>query len=224
MPHRARMREIAAECISKGDPLGWFEKVYQEAERGDGAIPWADLIPNPGLIDFWKAHPLETAGKRALVVGSGLGDDAEQIAARGFKTTGFDISKTAVEAARKRFSKSEVEYVAANLFDPPAAWLGSFDFVLEIYTVQSLPSELRSKAIAAISQFVALGGALLVIARERAEGEPESQGPPWPLTRAELGGFLRAGLEEQSFEEYAEPQSPSVRRFRALYRRGKMAP
>jgi len=90
--------------------------------------------------------------------------------------------------------------------------------------VQSLPSELRSKAIAAISQFVALGGALLVIARERAEGEPESQGPPWPLTRAELGGFLRAGLEEQSFEEYAEPQSPSVRRFRALYRRGKMAP
>ena len=103
MPDRKRARELAAESIQKGDPVGWFEKLYQEAERGDAAIPWADLEPNPRLLDFWKTHPCETAGKRALVIGSGFGDDAEQLAAWGFKTTGFDVSKTAIESAKKRF-------------------------------------------------------------------------------------------------------------------------
>jgi SAM-dependent methyltransferase len=224
MPDRARTRELAAEYIRKGDPLGWFEALYQEAKSGDSVIPWADLEPNPRLIEFWKAHPLETAGKRAIVIGSGLGDDAEQLAAWGFTTTGFDISKTAIEATKKRYPETRVEYVVADLFDPPPAWLRAFDFVLEIYTVQALPAELRPKAIEAIAQFVAPGGRLLVIARGREENEPEGQGPPWPLTRAEMDGFRRAGLEEESFEDYAEPEPPWVRRFRALYRRARVGP
>ena len=224
MPDRARTRELAAEYIRKGDPLGWFEVLYQEAKSGDAVIPWADLEPNPRLIEFWKAHPLETAGKRAIVIGSGLGDDAEQLAAWGFTTTGFDISKTAIEATKKRYPDTRVEYVVADLFDPPPAWLRAFDFVLEIYTVQALPAELRPKAIEAIAQFVAPGGLLLVIARGREENEPEGQGPPWPLTRAEMDGFRRAGLEEESFEDYAEPEPPWVRRFRALYRRATVGP
>ncbi len=219
MPDRARARELAAEFIQKGDPVGWFEKLYQEAARGEATIPWADLEPNPRLLDFWKAYPCETAGKRALVIGSGFGDDAEQLAAWGFKTTGFDVSKTAIEAAKKRFSQSQVEYAIADMFNPPANWLRSFDFVLEIYTVQSFPAEMRPKAIEAISRFVAPGGLLLAIARGRDEGSLEGQGPPWPLMRDELDGFLRAGLKEESFEDYAEPEAPWVRRFRALYRR-----
>ena len=168
----------------------------------------------------WRSgHIITTAGKTALVIGSGFGDDAEQLAAWGFKTTGFDISKTVIEATRKRYPKSHVEYVVADLFDPPSAWLHNFDFVLEIYTVQALPAELRRGAIEKIAQFVKPGGSLLVIARGRAENEPEGQGPPWPVTREELARFERAGLTEVSFEDYAEPEPPWVRRFRGLYRR-----
>jgi SAM-dependent methyltransferase len=219
MPDRVRTRALAAEFIRKGDPLGWFEALYQEAESGDGIVPWADQEPNPRLVEFWRGHPLETAGKRALVIGSGLGDDSEQLATWGFETTGFDISKTAIEATKKRYPESRVEYIVADLFTPPTSWLRGFNFVLEIYTVQALPAQLRPGAIEKIAQFVAPGGRLLVIARGRAEGEPEGQGPPWPLTRAELDGFRRAGLEEESFEDYVEPEPPWVRRFRALYRR-----
>ncbi len=219
MPDGKRARELAADFIEKGDPLGWFEELYKEAERGKATIPWADLEANPRLLDFWKAHPCATTGKRALVIGCGFGDDAQQLAAWGFKTTGFDISKTAIESAKKRFPRTPVEYVVADMFDPPASWLGSFDFVLEIYTVQSFPAGMRPKAIDAISRFVAPGGLLLVIARGRADDEPEGQGLPWPLMRAELDGFLRAGLKEESFEDYAEPEPPWVRRFRVLYRR-----
>ncbi|HXX20371.1 MAG TPA: class I SAM-dependent methyltransferase [Candidatus Acidoferrum sp.] len=216
---RVRVRELAAEYIRKGDATGWFEKLYQEAETGDAAIPWADLEPNPRLVEFWKTHPLETAGKRALVIGSGLGDDSEQLAAWGFKTTEFDISPTAIEKTKTRYPKTQVEYVVADLFDPPRAWIRGFDFVLEIYTVQSLPAEWRPKVIEAIARFVAPGGRLLAIARGRGEGEPEAPGPPWPLTREEMDGFRRAGLEEEQFDDYAEPEPPWVRRFRALYRR-----
>jgi SAM-dependent methyltransferase len=219
MPDRVRTRELAAEFIRKGDPLGWFEALYQEAECGDGTVPWADQEPNRRLIEFWRVHPLETAGKRALVIGSGLGDDSEQLAAWGFETTAFDISKTAVAATKKRYPQTRVEYVVADLFNPPADWLRAFDFVLEIYTVQAFPEALRLRAVEKVAEFVAPGGRLLVIARGRAKGEPEVPGPPWPLTRAELDGFRRAGLEEESFEDYTEPEPPWVRRFRALYRR-----
>jgi SAM-dependent methyltransferase len=219
MPDRSRTRELAAEFIRKGDPLGWFEALYREAESGDGAIPWADREPNPRLLQYWKAHPLETVGKTALVVGSGLGDDAEQLAAWGFKTTGFDISKTAIDGSRKRFPGTQVDYIVANLFDPPSAWSHGFDMVLEIYTVQALPAELRYGAIEKIAQFVSPGGSLLVIARGRATNEPQGQGPPWPVTREELAGFERAGLVEESFDDYVEPEPPWVRRYRGLYRR-----
>ena len=63
----------------------------------------ADHKANSHLSEFWKAHPLETAGKSALVIGSGFGEDAEEIAGWGFQTTGFDIAKTAIAAAKKRF-------------------------------------------------------------------------------------------------------------------------
>ena len=216
---RARVRELAAEFTQKGNQLGWFDAIYRESERGESVVPWADGEPNAGLLDFWQKHPLETHGKSALVIGSGLGDDSEQLAKWGFKTTAFDISPTAIAATRRRYSNSKVEYAVADLFGPPKAWLRKFDFVLEIYTVQAFTGELRACAMAKIAEFVAPGGQLLVIARGREADEPEGQGPPWPLTRQEIDGFKRAGLLEKSFEDYADSEPPWVRRFRALYHR-----
>jgi len=221
MPDRTRARILAAEFLRKGDPTGWFELLYQEGEAGKSIVPWVDLCTNPYLLGFWKARPQQTAGKSALVIGCALGDDAQQLAAWGFRTTAFDISETAIRAARKRFSSSTVEYVAANLLDPPSTWRGTFDFVFEANTLQVLPSELRLRAVENIAGFLCPGGLLLVIARGRESSDPEGQ-MPWPLTRAELLAFNTAGLEELSFEDLTkveEPTEPSVRRFRVLYRR-----
>src|SRR5271170_2521988 len=133
MPDRTRARELAAEFNAKGDPLGWFDALYREAESGASEVPWADLVPNPNLLDFWKLHPQEASAKSALVIGSGLGDDAEQLAAWGFQTTAFDISATAIAASKKRFPTTQVQYVAADLLAPPESWSAKFDFVLETY-------------------------------------------------------------------------------------------
>ncbi len=105
MKDRARARELAAEFHRKGDPTGWFEALYQEGEAGKSTVPWANLRPNPLLLDFWNAHPQQTAGKTALTIGSGMGDDAEQLATWGFQTTAFDISETANSCFSQTFSK-----------------------------------------------------------------------------------------------------------------------
>jgi len=220
MKDRARARELAAEFHRKGDPTGWFEPLYQEGEAGKSTVPWASLRPNPLLLDFWSAHPQQTARKAALTIGSGLGDDAEQLATWGFHTTAFDISETAIRASRKRFPNSTVDYVAANLLDPPSVWRRTFDFVFEANTLQVLPAHLRPRATENIAGFLRSGGLLLIIARGRESSEPEGQ-MPWPLTRAELSAFTAAGLEQISFEDLLDsedPAEPAVPRFRALYR------
>src|SRR6266705_1824664 len=101
MKDRKRARELAAEFSRKGDPTGWFEVLYREAEEGKSTVPWADYHPTPHLIGFWMQYPQQAAGKSALVAGCGLGDDAEQLARWGFRTTAFDISATAIGHARK---------------------------------------------------------------------------------------------------------------------------
>jgi SAM-dependent methyltransferase len=216
MPDRTRARQLAAEFNRKGDPTGWFEALYREAEAGKSVVPWVDLCSNPYLLGFWKAHPQPTAGKSALVIGCALGDDAEVLASWGFQATAFDISETAIRGARKRYPKSTVEYHAANLLDPPSDWRNYFDFVFEANTLQVLPAELRPKAIQNISAFLRPGGLLLVIARGREPSDPEGQ-MPWPLTREELSAFTALGLKEISFEVVPDLNEPEVQRFRVLY-------
>ncbi len=217
MKDRRRARELAAEFHLRGDPTGWFEALYREAEEGKSTVPWLDYHPTPPLVGFWIQHPEQTAGKSALVVGSGFGDDAEQLAAWGYRTTAFDISETAVRNTRKRFPNSRVEYHVADLLEPPAYWGGQFDFVLESHTLQVLPAALRPRATKNIADFLRPGGHLLVIARQREPSDPEGQ-MPWPLTRAEISALTAHGLEEVLFDILPDVSEPDVRRFRVLFR------
>lgn len=216
MRDRTRARELAAEFHRKGDPTGWFEVLYREAEEGKSAIPWDDRHPTPHLVGFWMQHPLLAASKSALVTGCGLGDDAEQLAAWGFRTTAFDISETAIRACRNRFPNSVVEYRAANLLEPPKDWRGQFDFVFEANTLQVLPNALRPQATKNIAGFLRPDGHLLVIARHREPSDPVGE-MPWPLTRAEISAFTDYGLREVLFDILPDVEEPEVRRFRVLF-------
>ena len=131
----------------------------------------------------YRDGPLVAAdGARALVVGCGLGEDAEYIARLGFATIAFDIAPTAIAAAGSRFPGSPVDYQVADLLTPPNRWSLAFDLVVESITVQALPDPPRAAALARLGEFVAPGGTLIVIARRREPGAADS-GPPWSLTR-----------------------------------------
>ena len=218
MSRRDEMRRMAAESIARGDATGWFEALYQSASGSWDRIPWADLVPNPYLVEWLDAQPAPASGSACLVVGCGLGDDAEALAARGWEVVAFDVSETAIDACRARFPGSTVHYSVADALAPPAAGRGRFDLVVESYTLQVLPPHARVLASAALAATVSAGGRLFVLCRARETSEPEGQ-LPWPLTRAELDAFCAHGLAEVSVESFLDTEDPPVRRFRALYTR-----
>ena len=213
---RRRLREIVGAYRERGDHVGWFEALYAEAGGDESLIPWAEMTPQPRLVEWLEATHLQGNGRTAVVVGCGLGDDAEVLAARGFSVTAFDVAPSAIEWCKRRFPTSSVDYVVADLFHLPPDW--SFDFVLEIYTTQSLPIDARPEVIRHVAGLVAPGGSLLMFGRLVAP-EDERPGIPWPLTRAELNLVRDNGLMETAFDEYVDGEHPPVRRFLAQFQR-----
>lgn len=214
---RDQIRQMAADSIANGQPTEWFERLYTVAGSDAEIVPWADEQPNPHLLSWsGDAHGVPNGGT-ALVVGCGLGDDAEELTRRGFQTTAFDISGSAIVWACRRFPNSSVDYVTADLFEPPAEWRAGFDFVFECYTVQALPLSLRAQAIAAIGELVRPDGYLLLVMRGR-DASDDPGDLPWPITKEDLEP-LSAHFETCSFEDFEDGEDPPIRRFRTLLRR-----
>ena len=222
MSGREEMRQLARDSIERGDATGWFEELYRRAAGSWERIPWADLVPNPYLLE-WLATPAGRADAgTCLVVGCGLGDDAEALAAAGHRVTAFDVSETAIAGCRARYPETRVDYAVADVLAPPAPWNARFDLVFESYTLQVLPESARALATAELARLVAPGGRLLVLCRAREQSEPVGA-LPWPLMREELDAFQRHGLSELSLVSFLDHETPPVRRFRALYRRENTA-
>ena len=210
-------RRLSAAALAEGDATGWFEKLYTEAENGTAEVPWDRDQPTAMLVEWAGRIGLTGEGRTALVVGCGLGRDAEFVAGLGFATTAFDIAETAVRVARERHPGSPVDYRVADLLDPPAEWRHGFDLVVESNNVQALPRTLRARAIAGVGALVAPGGTLLVLSA--AASEYDGEGPPWPLSRAEIEAFATGGLRGTSLEEVPAPDDPLFRRWRATFER-----
>lgn len=164
-------------------------------------MPWAQGVAHPYLIDWLDEPPLTVPGRRAVVVGCGFGDDASELARRGFEVTAFDVAPSAVDAARRR-GDPRVDWQVADLLDLPDAWRGGFDLVVEVRTVQSLPGVVRDAAMSAIGTLAAPSGVVVVIGLVVADAEVAEHwhGPPWPQAPSELATYRAGGLERVSLE------------------------
>jgi len=120
----AESARLAARALADGRPTAWFEELYAAAAREEITMPWDRTRPSALLADWLTGSG---TGRSAVVVGCGLGADAEFVAAHGFATTAFDISATAVPTARQRYPTSPVDYRTADLFAPRDGW--AFDLV-----------------------------------------------------------------------------------------------
>lgn len=215
---RARARELAASFADRGDAVGWFDAFYREAAGDNEQIPWADLEPNRFFRKWAESTGLKGGGRKAIVVGCGLGDDAKYLYDLGFKVTAFDISPTAIEWGKELYGDTDIQFETCDLFEPFRGWLSAFDLVLEIYTIQPLPLEMRPAVIDAIAGFVAPGGTIVVVTRGRGDDEEPAQ-LPWPLSRKDLSRFEANGLRQVHFEimEDDEDDIPEPR-FVVVYR------
>ena len=196
--HRAKLQadldEIEEEARNKSgsmDRRDFYEAVYARANADAANVPWADQKPKAHLDHWLKSNP--GAGRRALDIACGLGDNAAALAAAGFDTIGFDISPTAIEWAQKRFPEG-MTFTVADLLAPPSHWLAAFDLVHECYTIQSVEPSQHAAFATAIAALVKPGGRLLVYARARGEDDPAA-GPPWPLKPSERMIFTSLGFK-----------------------------
>ncbi len=142
---RAKARQLAAESLERDAPLGCFEPLH--ANGDEAAIRWADMRSNPHLTGWLDRTCTARAGRRPLVVGCSLGNDAEDLARHDFAATVFDIAPTAVDWCRRRFPALSVEYAGADVLALPAAWAGAFDLVVEADMRQMLPPGARGTAM-----------------------------------------------------------------------------
>lgn len=213
---RRYAKELAKEYLDKGEPLLWFDKLYQESKDDYTKIPWADLAPNPNLVEWIANNDIEKLGCNCLVIGCGLGDDSEYLSKLGLKVDSFDISETAIEICKKRFTDSNVNYFIDDITQ--FSLEEKYDFIFEAYTLQVLPPLQRDKAIKKLQTLLKKDGHILIICRGRDEAESIGE-MPWPLTVRDLE-YLNVNLKSVAFEDFLDKnENPAARRFRLLYKK-----
>jgi SAM-dependent methyltransferase len=200
---------LAARAIADGEPTRWFDELWSAGARDEVDVPWDRAEPHPLLARHVDALG-DGAGRAAVVVGAGLGADAELLADRGWRTVAFDVAPAAVRLARDRHPGSSVDYQVADLLALPDDLVGAFDLAVEIYTVQALPRSLRAAAIAGVRRLVAPGGELLVVQVVRDAATDPSVGPPWWFDREEITAFAGDGLTLDSLAEVPNPYGPEA--------------
>lgn len=187
----------------------FFENVYKNADKDNlASIPWATLDPNIHLVTCLNTKDDMSCG-RALVIGCGLGDDAQALAKMGYDVDAIDISQTAINIAKERFPTAGIHFRVEDIFKLPASMFGAYDFVFESRTIQSLNPKFRDVLIKTIADLVASEGELLVHANIQDDNQNYG-GPPWPLYRSELSGFEKHGLQvhHQNVETINKPIAP----------------
>lgn len=200
------------------DPTGWFDTIYTDADGDHRAVFWADLKPSLPLVTWLENCAFKYKKRKAIVIGCGVGDDAEALSDSGYEVTAFDISPEAIKLCKNRYPDTKVNYLIADLFDYPTQWTESFELVYECNTIQVLPNKYRIQARNAMISLLAPQGYILVSCRSRLEGEQEDD-IPLPLDKNELDGFVRCGLSKISFEAYDDNQQPAVPHFFASFQK-----
>jgi 2-polyprenyl-3-methyl-5-hydroxy-6-metoxy-1,4-benzoquinol methylase len=191
------IRKLSQKHLENNQPSAWFEELYTLANQNPEKIPWALLQPNPYLQKWLRQNDVKVSSQKAVVVGCGLGDDAEALQKQGYEVTAFDISPTAINWCRQRFPDSSVNYQTADVFNLLSHWRQAFDLVWECRTIQALPVNVREKVISSIVSLLKPDGTLLMVTNIR-DTEEVSESPPWPLSEAELNYFTTLGLKEKN--------------------------
>ncbi len=160
-----------------------WEEAYQRRET-----PWEKGKPHPGLVDFLAENgPLRG---EIFVPGCGSGQDVRALSAPENHPVGVDLAPFAIRKAQARPAIAHEEYLLADLFDLPAKFDRSFDWVFEHTCFCAIDPRLRQDYVTTIVRLLKPGGRLLAIFFINPAHDED--GPPYRVSTAELEGFFAA--------------------------------
>jgi SAM-dependent methyltransferase len=131
---------------------------------------------------------------RAIDLGCGRGQKARQLVERGWDTVGVDNVPGAIEAAN-RAGIAGATFRVADVTELAGAYLGAFDFFLDVGCFKGLDSTQRFAAGRAVSALAAPGATLLMLAFQPtrlgfvvggvSQADVESAFPDWEMLSVE---------------------------------------
>ena len=60
-----KYKDMVRSHQERDDPTGWFDSIYSSAEGDHNGVFWADLVPNPYLVEWLEGHPAKGAKKKS---------------------------------------------------------------------------------------------------------------------------------------------------------------
>jgi methyl halide transferase len=166
--------------------MNW-EEIYQRGEAF-----WNKGAPSPPMKQYLERHVMRG---RALVPGCGHGHEVALAVEHRLDATGLDIAPTGVAEARALYPKLAERFVVGDLFNPPEEMRGAFDVVLEHTCMSGLHPTLRTDYRRGIDLTLRRGGFLIGVWFINPDLDPGEEGPPYPLSVAELTAFFADGYE-----------------------------
>jgi SAM-dependent methyltransferase len=208
------------------DPsVGFFEQIYTDAHGDDGRVPWSQHGAHPALVAWLNAEAPEIVrpGSRVVVVGCGLGDDANELVHRGFDVTAFDFCPTAVQWAKQRYPQHASCFVQADACQAPSHWKHRFDLVVEVNTLPAVIPDRRGELIQGITQLLHPNGVIMVVCPGRSEASPieEITQRPYPLCARELRELMEScNLSPiRGIDDFFDDEAPPRRWLRGAFHR-----
>jgi methyl halide transferase len=157
-----------------------------------GEVFWDRGAPSLPMKQYLERHPVRG---RALVPGCGRGHEVALAIAHGLDATGLDIAPTGVAEARTLYPHLEHRFVVGDLFDPPPEMRGAFDVVLEHTCMSALRPSMRADYRRGIDLTLRPGGLLIGVWYINPDLDPGEEGPPFPLSVADLTKLFSDGYE-----------------------------
>lgn len=140
--------EGAYRTIREKGEFGWQAPTLEDFKKSMATDLVASVV---------KRHFNTTSGKIALDLGCGTGPTAQTLHSLGFKTTGIDISPTAIELAKKM--NQEVHFEVADVL----SYQGKFDFIYDSHCFHCIVLESDRRAfLDTIKNNLLAGGAAFI--------------------------------------------------------------
>jgi len=185
-------------------------------------LPWDKLCASPALVDLMESVENQAlfnkhTTKRALVPGCGRGYDAYLFAVHGYKSVGMDISKSAIDEAKKWIASEladheekgldvskfgTIDCVHGDFFADE--WMtslgiptkGAFELVYDYAFLVAMNPISRAKWAARMAELITPGVGLLICLEYPLFRDPRTGGPPHAIRSWDYDRLLREKFEK----------------------------